>query len=85
MFWSGYPFQDRKKSNCVKEVEKIKQRRNERRAQQMALREQQEQEFDMSQPSWEFEAMIRWTLHWVHFMFTSGVHTCDAIQYSSAR
>lgn len=49
----------RKKSNCVKEVEKIKQRRNERRAQQMALREQQEQEFDISQPSWEFEAMIR--------------------------
>lgn len=43
----------------MKEVEKIKQRRNERRAQQMALREQQEQEFDMSQPSWEFEAMIR--------------------------
>lgn len=50
---------DRKKSNCVKEVEKIKQKRVERRAQQIALREQQEQDYDTSQPSWEFDAMIR--------------------------
>lgn len=49
----------RKKSNCVKEVEKIKQKRVERRAQQIALREQQEQDYDTSQPSWEFDAMIR--------------------------
>jgi hypothetical protein len=48
-----------KKSSCVKEVEKIKQRRAERRAAQLAMREQQEHQFDASAPSWEFEAMIR--------------------------
>jgi hypothetical protein len=48
-----------KKSNCVKEVEKIKQRRAERRAAQILMREQHELEFDVSVPSWEFEAMIR--------------------------
>ncbi|ESN99508.1 hypothetical protein HELRODRAFT_192839 [Helobdella robusta] len=49
----------RRKSNCVKEVEKIKQRRNERRAQQMAIKEQNEADFDTNVPSWEFESMIR--------------------------
>lgn len=48
-----------KKSNCVKEVEKIQQRRIERRAAQQAIREQHEQEYDVSAPTWEFEAMIR--------------------------
>jgi kinesin family member 2/24 len=50
----------KKQSSCLKEVEKIKQRREERRAAQQALREQQEQEFDTSAPNWEFEAMIRY-------------------------
>jgi kinesin family protein 2/24 len=40
-------------------VEKIQQRRLERRAAQQAIREQQEQEYDMNVPTWEFEAMIR--------------------------
>ena len=48
-----------KKSSCVKEVEKIKQRRTERRAAQMAMREQHVQDYDVTVPSWEFEAMIR--------------------------
>ena len=52
-----------KKSSCVKEVEKIKQRRAERRAAQMAMREQHVQEYDISVPSWEFEAMIRCDLN----------------------
>lgn len=49
-----------KKSSCVKEVEKIKQRRTERRAAQLAIREHHVQEYDVSVPSWEFEAMIRY-------------------------
>ncbi|KAJ8305254.1 hypothetical protein KUTeg_015799 [Tegillarca granosa] len=49
----------RRKSNCVKEVEKIKIRREERRAHQLAVKEQNEQEFDMSDPNWEFLAMIK--------------------------
>jgi len=52
-----------RKSNCVKEVEKIQQRRIERRAAQQVRREQQEQECDMSVPTWEFAAMIRYRLH----------------------
>ena len=50
-----------KTSNCVKEVAKIKQRRVERRAAQTAMREQHIQEYDVSAPSWEFEAMIRYS------------------------
>lgn len=48
-----------KKLSCLKEVEKIKQRREERRAAHKTLKEKQEQEYDMSIPNWEFEAMIR--------------------------
>jgi len=48
-----------KKSSCVKEVEKIKQRRTERRAAQMAVREHNVHEYDVSAPSWEFDVMIR--------------------------
>ena len=48
-----------RKSNCVKEVEKMKQRRAERRAARIAIKEQLEQENDLNSPSWEFEAMIR--------------------------
>ena len=49
----------RRKSNCVKEVERIKQRREERRAMQHAIREQQETEIDTDTPNWEFALMIR--------------------------
>jgi len=49
----------KKPSSCVKEVEKIKQKREERRAAQQAIREQQDLEFDTSAPNWEFGAMIK--------------------------
>jgi len=49
-----------RKSNCVKEVEKIQQRRIERRAAQQLIREQHEQENDTSLPAWEFSAMIQY-------------------------
>lgn len=49
----------KKKLSCVKEVEKIKQRREERRAAQAAIREHLEQVYDTSAPNWEFEHMIR--------------------------
>jgi len=50
-----------RKSNCVKEVEKIQQRRIERRAAHQLIREQHEQEYDTSVPKhpWEFSVMIR--------------------------
>lgn len=48
----------RRKSNCVKEVERIKQQREARRAAQQAVREQQEEQYDTSFPNWEFLAMI---------------------------
>ena len=50
---------DQKKSKCVNEVERIKQRRADRRAAHVAVREQLEQEHDTSVPNWEFDAMIR--------------------------
>lgn len=62
-----------RKSNCVKEVEKIQQRRIERRAAQQAIREQHEQEFDVNVPSWEFEAMIRFV---VFSVGTAEVQVC---------
>ena len=49
----------KKPSSCLKEVEKIKQKREERRAAQQALREQQDSEYDTTAPNWEFGAMIR--------------------------
>ena len=55
-----FPLQTgRRKSNVVKEIEKIKQKRDERRAVQQAIREQVEQEYDTSDPNWEFKAMIK--------------------------
>lgn len=50
---------DRRKSNCVKEVEKIEQRRKERRKEQAAIKEQQEEQYDTTDPNWQFTAMIR--------------------------
>ncbi|ELU10751.1 hypothetical protein CAPTEDRAFT_167419 [Capitella teleta] len=47
----------RRKSNCVKEVEKIKQRRDERRAAQTVI--QEDTDVDRSRPHWQFEQMIR--------------------------
>lgn len=49
----------KKPSSCVQEVAKIKQKRDERRAAQQALRVQQDAEYDTTAPNWEFEAMIR--------------------------
>ncbi|XP_041360178.1 kinesin-like protein KIF2A isoform X2 [Gigantopelta aegis] len=49
----------RRKSNCVKEVEKIKQRREDRRAAQNAIKEVNEKNYDTSDPNWEFLSMIR--------------------------
>lgn len=49
---------ERRKSNCVKEVEKIEARRKERRKEQNAIKEQIDQEFDTSDPNWQFAAMI---------------------------
>ena len=43
----------------MKEVEKIKQKRDERRALQHALRAHQDLEYDTTAPNWEFGAMIR--------------------------
>ncbi|KAK7508095.1 hypothetical protein BaRGS_00000334 [Batillaria attramentaria] len=49
----------RRKSNVVKEIEKIKQKRDERRQMQQAIREHVEAEYDTSDPNWEFKAMIK--------------------------
>ena len=49
----------KRKSNCVKEVERIKQQRDARRAAQQAIREQFETEYDTSDPNWEFIRMIK--------------------------
>ena len=66
---------ENKKKSCVKEVELIKQRREERRAAQQALKEQQDLEYDTSIPNWEFDAMIKWacrfiSIHQVTVSFT---------------
>lgn len=50
---------DRRKSNCVKEVERIEQRRKDRRKEHAAIREQQEGEYDTTDPNWQFCAMIK--------------------------
>ncbi|XP_045159292.2 kinesin-like protein KIF2A isoform X1 [Mercenaria mercenaria] len=50
---------DRRKSNCVKEVERIEQRRKDRRKEHAAIREQHEGEYDTSDPNWQFYAMIK--------------------------
>ncbi|XP_005101516.1 kinesin-like protein KIF2A isoform X2 [Aplysia californica] len=48
----------RRKSNCVKEVEKIKQKREDRRAAHQAIKQDYESSYDTSDPNWEFLAMI---------------------------
>ncbi|KAG7322524.1 hypothetical protein KOW79_013870 [Hemibagrus wyckioides] len=49
----------RRKSNCVKEVEKLQEKRERRRLQQQELREKRAQEIDASTPNYEIMCMIR--------------------------
>uniref|UniRef100_A0A146ZYW2 Kinesin-like protein n=1 Tax=Fundulus heteroclitus TaxID=8078 RepID=A0A146ZYW2_FUNHE len=49
----------RKKSNCVKEVEKLQEQREKRRLQQQELREKRAQEVDVNLPNYEIMCMIR--------------------------
>ncbi|KAK3521854.1 hypothetical protein QTP70_018591 [Hemibagrus guttatus] len=49
----------RRKSNCVKEVEKLQEKRERRRMQQQELREKRAQEIDASTPNYEIMCMIR--------------------------
>ncbi|XP_029693299.1 kinesin-like protein KIF2A isoform X1 [Takifugu rubripes] len=49
----------RKKSNCVKEVEKLQEKREKRRLQQQELREKKAQEVDVNVPNYEIMCMIR--------------------------
>ncbi|XP_033978655.1 LOW QUALITY PROTEIN: kinesin-like protein KIF2A [Trematomus bernacchii] len=49
----------RKKSNCVKEVEKLQEKREKRRIQQQELREKRAQEVDVQLPNYEIMCMIR--------------------------
>ncbi|XP_062399333.1 kinesin-like protein KIF2A isoform X2 [Sardina pilchardus] len=49
----------RRKSNCVKEVEKLQEKRERRRLQQQELREKRAQEVDTTVPNYEILQMIR--------------------------
>uniref|UniRef100_A0A4W4FER1 Kinesin-like protein n=1 Tax=Electrophorus electricus TaxID=8005 RepID=A0A4W4FER1_ELEEL len=49
----------RRKSNCVKEVEKLQEKRERRRLQQQELREKRAQEVDTTVPNYEIIQMIR--------------------------
>ena len=70
----------RRKSNCVTEVEKIKAKREQRRAQQQAIREHVEETCDTSNPNWEFLQMIRYVhVHFNHFMYT-GIFSLKSVQ-----
>ncbi|XP_053100286.1 kinesin-like protein KIF2C isoform X2 [Hemicordylus capensis] len=51
--------QVRRKSNLVKEMEKMKSKREEKRAQFSELRNKRAQEFDSSCPNWEFARMVK--------------------------
>ncbi|XP_055022576.1 kinesin-like protein KIF2A [Boleophthalmus pectinirostris] len=48
-----------RKSNCVKEVEKLQEKREKRRLQQQELREKRAQEVDVNLPNYEIMCMIR--------------------------
>uniref|UniRef100_A0A8C6LB47 Kinesin-like protein n=1 Tax=Nothobranchius furzeri TaxID=105023 RepID=A0A8C6LB47_NOTFU len=52
-------FSARRKSNCVKEVEKLQEKREKRRLQQQELREKKAQEVDVNLPNYEIMCMIR--------------------------
>ncbi|XP_015262287.1 PREDICTED: kinesin-like protein KIF2A isoform X2 [Gekko japonicus] len=49
----------RRKSNCVKEVEKLQEKREKRRLQQQELREKRAQDVDATNPNYEIMYMIR--------------------------
>jgi hypothetical protein len=51
-----------RRSNVVKEVERLKKNREERRQRQAELKEEKEvlMNMDPGNPNWEFLAMIRW-------------------------
>lgn len=51
--------QARRKSNIVKEMEKMKSKREEKRAQHSELRTKRAQDYDTSIPNWEFGKMIK--------------------------
>ncbi|KAG8437000.1 hypothetical protein GDO86_007910 [Hymenochirus boettgeri] len=51
--------QGRRKSNIVKEMEKMKNKREEQRAQNTERRTKRAQEYDTSIPNWEFGKMIK--------------------------
>ncbi|KAM4722415.1 LOW QUALITY PROTEIN: kinesin-like protein KIF2C [Rhinophrynus dorsalis] len=51
--------QARRKSNIVKEMEKMKSKREEQRAQNTELRTKRVQDYDTSVPNWEFGKMIK--------------------------
>ncbi|XP_019474355.1 kinesin-like protein KIF2C isoform X3 [Meleagris gallopavo] len=53
------PVSVRRKSNIVKEMEKMKNKREEKRAQLTEIRTKRAQEIDSSCPNWEFARMIR--------------------------
>uniref|UniRef100_A0A3B4AY11 Kinesin motor domain-containing protein n=1 Tax=Periophthalmus magnuspinnatus TaxID=409849 RepID=A0A3B4AY11_9GOBI len=57
--FSGLYFTARRKSNCVKEVEKLQEKREKRRLQQQELREKRAQEVDVNLPNYEIMCMIR--------------------------
>uniref|UniRef100_A0A3B3UR85 Kinesin-like protein n=1 Tax=Poecilia latipinna TaxID=48699 RepID=A0A3B3UR85_9TELE len=56
---SSFPMAARRKSNCVKEVEKLQEKRERRRLQQQELREKRAQEVDTTIPNYEIMYMIR--------------------------
>ncbi|XP_062996437.1 kinesin-like protein KIF2C isoform X2 [Elgaria multicarinata webbii] len=51
--------QARRKSNIVKEMEKMKSKREEKRAQFSEMRNKRAQEFDSSCPNWDFARMVK--------------------------
>ncbi|KAM8930189.1 kinesin-like protein KIF2C isoform 2-T2 [Pelodytes ibericus] len=51
--------QARRKSNLVKEMEKMKSKREEQRAQNLELRTKRGQDYDRHAPNWEFGKMIK--------------------------
>ena len=56
-----FHFPDRRRSNVVKEVEKLKENREKRRAQQAQILEEQEtlRSKDPTDPNWEFRSMVQ--------------------------
>ena len=65
MFVSTCHFPDRRRSNVVKEVEKLKENREKRRAQQAQILEEQEtlRSKDPTDPNWEFRSMVQVRMH----------------------